>query len=90
MQSTKPPPPLSYFSGFVISGGRNAEQSVEVYVPSTGQHCQLPDLPDSRELHTMEDRTICGGGYTDTTMTSCLTLTDAGTWNKTTTLLEKR
>ena len=61
--------------------------SVEVYIPSTGQHCQLPDLPgDPRYFHTMEEMTVCGGYYGTRT---CLTLID-GTWQTTTTLLEER
>jgi len=78
----------------IISGGYtnpyaykiSDDQSVEVYVPSTGQHCQLPDLPDKRGYHSMEKMTVCGG---IDTRTSCLTLTDAG-WQITTTLLEER
>ena len=63
---------------------------MEVFVPSTGQHCQLPDLPgDPRYAHTMEEMTVCGGGYNDSTTTSCLTLID-GAWQTTTTLLEQR
>ena len=78
----------------IISGGwpsSSVGQSAEVYVPSTGQHCQLPDLPDRRYGHSMEKMTVCGGGdnYNITTLTSCLTLTDAG-WEVTTTLLEER
>ena len=69
-------------SGDFYSGG----QSVEVYVPSTGQHCQLPDLPDRRLYHSMEKKMICGGR--DTTG-SCLTLTSSG-WETTTDLLEQR
>ena len=77
------------YSGLIISGGYppdSAGQSVEVYVPSTGQHCQLADLPAGRSLHSMEKMVVCGGYDT---RTSCLTLTDAG-WEVTTTLLEKR
>jgi len=77
--------------GLIISGGyppSSAGQSVEVYVPSTGQHCQLADLPAGRYHHTMKKMTVCGGWDSDTA-TSCLTLTDAG-WEVTTTLLEKR
>ena len=73
----------------IISGGyppNTAAQSAEVYVPSTGQHCQLPDLPDRRYLYTMEKMMVCGG---EDTRTSCLTLTDEG-WERTTTLLEER
>ena len=62
---------------------------VEVFVPSTGVHCQLPDLPgDSRLGHAMEELTLCGGSYYNNTRTSCLTLVE-GTW-QTTALLERR
>ena len=72
----------------IITGGGpyDVSQSAEVYVPSTGQHCQLPDLPDNRLYHTSEKTTVCGGVYT---LTSCLTLTDDG-WERTTTLLDSR
>ena len=74
----------------IISGGwsSNSGQSVEAYVPSTGQHCTLADMPNQREDHSMEELVVCGGGYDDIG-TSCLTLTDAG-WQSTTTLLEER
>ena len=80
------------YSALVISGGFGYEDgvgnTVEVFIPSTGQHCQLPDLPgDGRNYHTMEGMTVCGGSYTST-QTSCLTLRD-GTWEKTS-LLEER
>ena len=76
----------------IISGGGtylsdSVGKSVEVYVPSTGQHCQLPDLPDWRHQHTMEKMMVCAG---EDTATSCLTLTAGGTWERTTTLLEER
>jgi len=75
--------------GLIISGGFNSIQSVEVYIPSTGQHCELPDMPDGRHYHSMEGMEVCGGDDTDT-QTSCLSLTDEGTWETTTTLLERR
>ena len=78
-----------FYSGLIISGGSPADsvgQSVEVYVPSTGQHCNLADLPDKRYFHSMEKMVVCGGSEA---LTSCLTLTDAG-WEVTTTLLERR
>ena len=78
-----------YYSALIISGGRpsdSAGQSVELYVPSNGQHCQLPDLPERRYGHSMEGKMICGGWDTQT---SCLTLTSAG-WETTTDLLEER
>jgi len=76
----------------IISGGgpsSSVGQSVEVYVPSTGQHCQLPDLPAWRYHHSMEKMTLCGGVPGSRTQTPCLTLTDVG-WEVTTTLLERR
>ena len=82
------------YSGLIISGGYpddTAGQSVEVYAPSTGQQCRLADLPGVRRGHSMEAKTVCGGlfWFSDTKKT-CITLTSAGTWEKTTDLLEKR
>ena len=77
------------YSGLIISGGKPSEKSVEVYVPSTGQHFQLQELPDSRLWHTMEKMTVCGGEGEDT-RTSCITLIDDGWREYTTTLLEER
>ena len=77
------------FPGLIISGGSNSSQSVEVFVPSTGQQCQLPSLPAGRYDHSMEARTVCGGYYSYDTLTSCFTLTD-GSWERSTTLLEFR
>merc|ERR1719210_2733070 len=71
----------------IISGGDSVGNTVEVFVPSTGQHCQLPDLPDTIFAHTMEEMTVCGG--LSSTTRSCLTLID-GTWQTTTTLLASR
>ena len=73
----------------IISGGSSSSgggKLVEVFVPSTGKNCTLPDLPARRRFHTMEEMVVCGGGYSET---SCLSLTDDG-WETTTTLLERR
>ena len=80
-------PPYSInilYSGLIISGGisSSAVSLVEVFVPSTGQHCTLPDLPAGRYIHTMEEMVVCGGGQYSGTRTSCLTLTDDG-WETT-------
>ena len=76
----------------IISGGwtdsREWRNSVEVYVPSTGQHCQLPDIPDRTVTgHNQEGLMACGG--MDSTSFFCLTLID-GTWEMTNYLLEDR
>ena len=64
---------------------------VEVWVPSTGQHCTVLSLPVARDFHSQEGATVCGGGYFGSvTRTSCRTLTDEGTWEAETTLLEER
>ena len=75
----------------ITGGGGSAGNSVEVFIPSTGQHCHLPDIPGGvREGHTIEGVTLCGGDYMSTeTKTSCLTFID-GTWETSTTLQEER
>ena len=79
------------FSALLISGGSPSAsgKSVEVFVPSTGQHCTLPDLPARRYWHTMEGMMLCGGSKDIGNRTSCLALTETG-WETTATLLEQR
>ena len=65
-------------------------KSVELFVPSTGHHCVLPNTGDSgpwRYQHSIEKNVICGGQQH--LSKSCLTLTN-GNWEETTTLLERR
>ena len=69
--------------------GSSIGTSVEVFVPSTGQQCRLPDLPENRRRHTMEKMTVCGGMEGRYIETSCLTLSN-GIWDTTTTLQESR
>ena len=79
---------MCIISALLITGGSGTGNSVEMFVPSSGRHCNLPDIPGGRRVdHTMEKLTICGGGYY--TSTFCLTLTD-GTWETSTTLREER
>ena len=86
----------SLFSGLMISGDYNSfnvGKSVEVFLPSSsaGQHCELPDLPARRWSHSMAGKTVCGGGeYSSDSLTSCFSLSDGGTWERTTDLLESR
>jgi len=77
--------------GLVISGNEPGGDGprVEVFVPSTGQQCSLPFLRDVSKGHTMEGTVVCGGGDGDT-QTSCVNLTDDGTWERTATLLNRR
>ena len=66
-----PPPP----QGLLISGGAGPTgDSVEVFLPSTGQHCRLPAMPgEERVDHSMEGLTVCGGYNTQT---SCISLSE--------------
>ena len=76
--------------GLIIAAGISSSvvvKSVEVFVPSTGQHCSLPDLSARRYAHTMEGMMLCGGAEID--RPHCLALTGTG-WETTTTLLNKR
>ena len=70
-----------------MSGGCGAYTNVEVYVPSTGQSCSLPSLPDERISHTMDSLYICGGDYSSST--NCLHFS-SGQWYTSHTLVEKR
>ena len=71
--------------GLLISGGSDTSTSVEVFVPSTGQSCSLPPLPDSRWSHTSDGLYICGGQNTP----SCLHFS-SGQWNISHTLVVER
>ena len=86
-------PQLFLFLGLLISGGLffGRLTDVEVWVPTTGQHCTLPSLPAGRDFHSQDGPTVCGGGYWGSvTRTSCLTLTGEGTWEGQTNLLMER
>ena len=66
---------ITPYPGIAVSGGDgDAGTTAEVFVPSTGQSCSLPTLPDDRWYHTMDSKYICGGRYNQT---SCIHL-DAG------------
>ena len=75
-------------TGIIISGGFGAQTSVEVFVPSTGQSCLLPNMPDERFGHTLDSLLICGG-YEVSTSTTCLSFT-SGQWITSHTLVEER
>ena len=80
----------------LISGGwgpvgssNNVLTDVEVWVPALGRNCSVQALPQARRYHSQDGTTVCGG-YQSNVRTSCLTLTDDGTWETTTTLREER
>jgi len=77
--------------GILISGGDAPNYlSVELFQPSSGFSCQLPDLPDPTYEHTMDSLTVCGGGTDNsTTPTTCTTLT-GGVWVPSYNLVQQR
>ena len=78
--------------GILMSGGYDnaGRTSVEVFVPSTGQSCSLPSLPDrGRYGHTMDSLLICGSGHEATAARNCLSFS-SGQWVTSHTLVEKR
>ena len=78
------------YLALIIAGANNIKWP-EVFIPTTGQHCLLPDLPDRRYGHSLSQKTICGGSTSDNTSTYCITLTDDLTsWEKTTELQNPR
>ena len=76
--------------GIIISGGGDAYTSVELFNPhDNNQGCLLPSLPDKRAVHTMNRLEVCGGLYSNTTMTTCSIFT-SGQWVTSHALTEKR
>ena len=69
-------------------------QSVELLqeTDSAWTSCSLPDLPDSRYVHTQSGAVVCGGygGGGSETRSSCLTFSSGSGWTQSHTLLEER
>lgn len=92
---------LRYFRDIlIISGGvgsDDASYTVEAFVPATGQHCKLPNIPakpNSWELgprfgHSMEGLKICSGGPQTESRANCISLIK-GTWKLANILGENR
>ena len=81
------------YSGIMLTGTIPVNvdgKSVEVFVPSTGQQCELPDLPEPRYGHIQYKQTLCGGDDRDNISKSCISLDSGGKWVETTTLREDR
>ena len=62
---------------------------VELYVPSTGFQCWLPDLPKGFTAHSQSGPVTCGGVYdTDkdyieySVNQDCVAFSDSGLWDK--------
>ena len=74
---------MYYIVGVLITGGTQDifPATAELYVPSTGESCTLPSLPDNREFHTSsKGGLICGGFYSPF---SCLLWSpDTASWEE--------
>ena len=70
------------FSAMLISGGGTnlRHKSVEILHSNGSYWCSLPDLPDSRYLHTQSGLVLCGDGSSNY-WSSCLTFS-SGQWRK--------
>ena len=54
--------------------------STELYLPSIGTSCSLPNLPDIRLGHTVDNDILCGGSQT---LDTCLQWNpDTGNWQQ--------
>ena len=61
--------------GVLIAGGDETGGKAEFYIPNTGLHCPLPDLPagQHKARHLQLEQTLCGGyGDTQDFGTECL------------------
>jgi len=73
----------------LITGGHNTGVggTVELFLPTSNVSCRMPQLPDSREFHTMDHQDthlLCGGSGTGQ---SCLEWSSAqGLWSESHTL----
>ena len=80
----------SLFSDAVLITGSSfdppqntAEYTAELYQPSTGLSCFLPQLHDRRESHTLESSgLLCGGEALDSSDTCLQWSPDTGSWQK--------
>ena len=82
---------ILYIAGVLITGGYSsaADNTAELYLPSSGASCTLPSLPEDRAFHTVtRGGLLCGGRYTKD---SCILWSpDSGTWEEALTLDVRR
>ena len=77
-------------SVFLITGGDEPNRvGAEIYDPMKNTGCVLPSLPEMRYGHTQNGKFLCGGGFQDTTLLSCV-MWNSGIWTQSHTLNEVR
>ena len=71
---------FNLLAAILVVGGYPSDslRSVEAITTDGTPLCALPDLPDQRIFHTIDNHITCGGSYTQT---SCLHYV-AGKWTK--------
>ena len=52
---------MSILEAILITGGHNARQSAELFLPWQNTTCELPPLPDERVNHVQSGKMLCGG-----------------------------
>ena len=79
-KSAPPPAPPAV----LITGGYR-EKTAELFLPSTGTSCALPNLPELRYYHSADNNILCGGSTNYNG--NCLQWSpDTGTWEELLTL----
>ena len=67
-------------------GGSTTGNSVEVFIPSTGSQCSLPDLPGpGASAHIQDGNLLCGGDHHD----GCYSWTN-GRWELTPSVINRQ
>ena len=75
---------LCSFSVVIVTGGNNAEKSVELLYTNGTRRCSLPDLPQARHYPTQVGLVTCASSEAEARK-SCVTLSGGG-WKKSHTL----
>ena len=78
------------FSVALITGSGGNGLLTEIYNPDTKVGCFLPELPESRWLHTQDGDLTCGGGRTSTQNTCVKWSPSFGNWTQSHTLRQRR
>ena len=74
---------IYYFPDAVLITGQLYSDTAELYVPSSGVSCSLPQLPNTRYGHTLENfGLLCGGSGTEVEDTCLQWSPDTGTWEE--------
>ena len=77
---------LHMFSVVIVTGGKDAVESVELLYTNGTHRCSLPDLPQGRYYPTQVGLVTCGStDDAQTQIKSCVTFSD-GSWKKSHTL----